>query len=76
MAGWIFVSMLLAVATLLSAVSDRPLALTAALAIATTISTLAGAVARPDRRAAADDPDQPTTGQAPPPPDPSASSRL
>jgi low temperature requirement protein LtrA len=74
-AGWIFVSLLLAIATLLSAVGDRPLALTVALAIATVISAVAGAVGRPDRKAAADDTDRPATGEAPTPPDPPASRR-
>lgn len=55
MAGWIFVSILLATATLLALVSGRPLGLVVALALATAASTAAGAWLRPDRKAAADD---------------------
>ena len=75
MAGWIFVSMLLAAATLLSAVSGGPFGLTVALAVVTGISTVAGAVLRPDRKAAADDTDGPAIGQPRTPPDPPAPSR-
>ena len=59
MAGWIFVSMLLAAATLLSAVSDGPRGLTVSLAVVTGISAVAGALLCPDRKAAADDTDGP-----------------
>lgn len=52
MAGWVFVSILLATATLLAAVTGRPLWLVVALAVITVVSTVAGARLRPDRRTA------------------------
>ncbi|MFP5364532.1 MAG: hypothetical protein ACLGI5_17585 [Thermoleophilia bacterium] len=52
MAGWVFVSILLATATLLAAVTGRPLWLVVGLAVITVASTLAGARLRPDRQAA------------------------
>ncbi|HEV2060951.1 MAG TPA: hypothetical protein VGR11_16495 [Solirubrobacteraceae bacterium] len=52
MPGWIFVSFLLAAATLLAAVTGRPLELVATLAIITLVSAVAGALRRPDRQAA------------------------
>jgi hypothetical protein len=52
MPGWIFVSVLLAAATLLAAVGGRPLQLVATLAVITLLSALAGALRRPDRQAA------------------------
>ncbi len=52
MPGWIFVSILLAAATLLAAVAGRPLELVAALAVITLLSAVAGALRRPDRQAA------------------------
>lgn len=59
MAGWIFVSILLAIATLLAAVSDRPLWLVVALGVLTVLSAAGGSWLRPDRQAAADDIDRP-----------------
>jgi hypothetical protein len=46
MPGWIFVSILLAAATLLAAASGGPLELVAALAVITLLSALAGALRR------------------------------
>ena len=48
--GWIFVSALLAVAALLSAVVGRPLGLIVALAALSVASAVAGALLRPDRQ--------------------------
>lgn len=50
MPGWIFVSALLAAATLLAAISGGPLALVVALGIITVVSAVAGALLRPDRQ--------------------------
>lgn len=50
MPGWIFVSLLLGAATLLAAVSGRPLGLVVVLAIVTLVSAVAGALLRPDRQ--------------------------
>lgn len=52
MPGWIFVSALLAAATVLAVVADRPLAMIAVLAAATVGSAVAGALVRPDRQSA------------------------
>lgn len=52
MAGWVFVSILLATATLLALVTGRPLWLVVALGVITIVSTAAGARLRPERRAA------------------------
>jgi hypothetical protein len=51
MPGWIFVSMLLATATLLAIVASRPLGLILALAVITLVAAVAGALVRPDRQA-------------------------
>lgn len=51
MPGWIFVSALLAAATLLAAVAGRPLGLVVALAVITLVSAVAGVLKRPDRQA-------------------------
>jgi hypothetical protein len=51
MAGWIFVSILLGTATVLAAVSSRPLWLVVTLRVATVVSGVAGALLRPDREA-------------------------
>lgn len=50
--GWIFVSMLLAGATLLVALSGRALGLVVALGVVTLVSVVAGVLLRPDRQAA------------------------
>ncbi len=50
--GWIFVSLLLAAATLLAAISGRSLGLVVALGVVTLVSVLAGALLRPDRKTA------------------------
>jgi hypothetical protein len=52
MPGWIFVSFLLAAATLLAALAGRPLELVATLAVITLVSAVAGALRRPDRQPA------------------------
>lgn len=52
MPGWIFVSFLLAAATVLAAVAGRPLELVAALAVITLLSAVGGALRRPDRQGA------------------------
>jgi len=49
MPGWIFVTALLAAATLLAAIADRGLVLVVILGVTTLISGLAGALLRPDR---------------------------
>lgn len=59
MPGWIFVSILLATATLLAAAFGRPLGVVVALGVVTVVSAVAGARLRPDRQAAADDVDPP-----------------
>ena len=51
MPGWIFVSILLATATLLAIVSGRPLGLILTLAVITLVAAVAGTLLRPDRRA-------------------------
>jgi hypothetical protein len=50
MPGWIFVSILLATATLLAIVAGRPLGLILPLAVITLVSAVAGALLRPDRQ--------------------------
>ena len=56
MPGWIFVSILLATATLLAVVFGRPLGLILTLAVITLIAAVAGVLLRPDRQASdADD---------------------
>ena len=52
MPGWLFVSFLLAAATLLAAVAGRPLEPVTTLAVITLLSAGAGALRRPDRQAA------------------------
>lgn len=56
MAGWVFVSILLAIATLLAVVTGRPLWLVVALGVITVVSAVAGARLRPDRQSAEADP--------------------
>ena len=55
MPGWIFVSILLATATLLAVVAARPLGLILTLAVITLISAVAGLLLRPDRQASDSD---------------------
>ena len=50
MPGWIFVSALLAAATVLAAIGGRPLELVVVFAIITVASAVAGALLRPDRQ--------------------------
>lgn len=50
MPGWIFVSILLATATLLAIVAGRPLGLVLTLAVITLIAAVAGLLLRPDRQ--------------------------
>lgn len=49
MPGWIFVTVLLAAATLLAAIADRGLVVPVILGVVTLISGVAGALLRPDR---------------------------
>jgi hypothetical protein len=63
--GWIFVSALLAAATVLAAASDRPLGLLVALVVVTLISAVAGALLRPDRQATDRRIDRPADGTPP-----------
>lgn len=56
MPGWIFVSILLAAATLLAVIVGRPLGLILTLAVITLATTVAGLLLRPDRQASDRDP--------------------
>ena len=55
MPGWIFVSILLATATLLAVAAGRPLGLILTLAVITIVSAVSGLLVRPDRQASDSD---------------------